>query len=140
MSLLELTLQRRPSFREATIGEVTYANGHLCWTLEDQIRPPGVKIPGRTAIPAGRYQIYRTYSPNFKCFLPIILGVPDFTGIRVHWGNVAAHTDGCVLVGTTVDSATSIGGSVAAFHLFDSVIVQALAEERQIWINILNPK
>ena len=68
-----------------------------CWTLEDVVRP--VKIPGETAIPAGRYDVRLSLSQRFQKLLPEILTVPGFTGIRIHAGNTQADTAGCLLVG-----------------------------------------
>ena len=65
--------------------------------LEDVVRP--VKIPGETAIPAGRYAVRLSLSQRFQKVLPEVLAVPGFTGIRVHGGNGALDTQGCVLVG-----------------------------------------
>ena len=83
---------------EYTIGKL-YIDGHyLCDTLEDTVRN-GVKIAGKTAIPAGTYKVKKTMSPRFKKVLPEILNVPGFTGVRIHAGNLASHTDGCLLLG-----------------------------------------
>jgi hypothetical protein len=57
------------------------------------------KIRGATAIPMGRYSVRISFSPKFQCELPEVLSVPNFTGIRIHPGNTAADTEGCVLVG-----------------------------------------
>lgn len=84
---------------EYTIGKL-YIDGHyFCDTLEDKVRPNGEKIYGKTAIPAGTYKVKMTWSPRFKRYLPEILNVPNFTGVRIHSGNTAAETEGCVLLG-----------------------------------------
>ena len=69
----------------------------VCWTLEDVVRE--VKIPGETAIPAGRYDVRLSLSQRFQKLLPEVLAVPGFTGIRIHAGNTQADTAGCLLVG-----------------------------------------
>lgn len=80
-----------------TIGRM-YLNGeYFCDTLEDAIRP--VKIPNETAIPAGIYKVEVTYSPRFKRNLPLLVDVPNYTGIRIHEGSNKDHTSGCILVG-----------------------------------------
>jgi hypothetical protein len=80
-----------------------------------------VKIPGKTAIPRGIYRVVLDYSVRFQRQMPHILDVPGFEGIRIHSGNTAADTEGCILVGLTKAN-SFIGQSRIAFdRLFDSL-------------------
>ena len=100
MQIIVNRLYRRPTY---TIGKLYIDGSYFCDTLEDtvrDIRPDGTgKIYGKTAIPAGTYRVQMTYSPKFKRKLPLLIDVPNFTGVRIHAGNTAADTDGCVLIG-----------------------------------------
>lgn len=100
---MELQLKRHYKGDKYTIGRL-YINGeYLCDTLEDKVRKiekDGTgKIQGVTAIKAGKYLIQVTYSPKMKRLLPYLVNVPHFEGIRIHAGNTAADTEGCILVG-----------------------------------------
>lgn len=57
------------------------------------------KVYGQTAIPRGTYNCIYTYSSRFKKMLPLIENVTGFTGIRIHSGNTAADSSGCLLIG-----------------------------------------
>lgn len=96
---MKLLLQREPSTKQSTPGKLFIDGQFECHTLEDIVRPRGVKVYGQTAIPAGTYQVVLTMSPRFKRVLPLLLNVPGFEGIRIHPGNKAEETDGCILVG-----------------------------------------
>ena len=82
-----------------TIGRLSIDGKYFCDTLEDTVRAPGVKIPGKTAIPAGKYKIKLTESLRFKKLMPRLENVPGFTGVLIHSGNTAEDTRGCILVG-----------------------------------------
>jgi len=94
---MHLRVIREPSTAAATLGILLIDGVFACWTLEDVVRE--VKIPGETAIPAGRYDVRLSLSQRFQKVLPEVLAVPGFTGIRIHAGNTQADTHGCVLVG-----------------------------------------
>lgn len=98
----------------STIGKLIFDHNVVAYTLEDCVRPEGVKIPGKTAIPAGHYPIVVDYSPHFKRKVPHILNVPNFDGIRVHGGTTPADTDGC---------------PIAAYNKIDDQTVQGTAEQ-----------
>lgn len=94
---MELHLKRRYLGPDYTIGSLLVDGRYFCDTLEDTVRP--AKVPGRTAIPAGRYKVVVNRSPRFGRDLPRLLDVPGFEGILIHRGNTAADTSGCILVG-----------------------------------------
>lgn len=95
---------RRIALKEGyTIGKMYLQGEYFCDTLEDAVRKLGLhgecKVAGRTAIPSGKYAVQVTRSPRFKRFMPILLNVPFFCGVRIHAGNTARDTEGCILVG-----------------------------------------
>lgn len=97
--MVRIKVDRRYKKEGYTIG-LLYIDGRLwCNTLEDTVRPDGVKIQGQTAIPAGVYSVCLTMSSKFKRSLPLIENVPNFTGVRIHAGNTAEDSSGCILVG-----------------------------------------
>lgn len=110
----------------ACMGRMSIDGAEFCLTLEDPVRDLGAdgsgKIYGKTAIPAGEYKVSIDYSPKFKKDMVHILNVPFFTGIRIHSGNDADDTLGCILVGQSVDAPGHIrGGSNAMPILFDKI-------------------
>ena len=116
---MQLVLERNASDVEATIGKLYIDDVFFCYTLEDVQRD--VKIQNETAIPTGTYKVLITMSPKFKRLLPLLIDVPGFDGIRIHPGNTAKDTDGCILVG---DSFTRdfVTNSVTTFNkLFDKI-------------------
>ena len=104
-----ITLDRAWKRKGYTISRL-YINGELfCNALEDEDR--GLrqdmttneikkrKVYGATAIPSGSYECVNTYSNRFKKNLPLLKDVPGFDGIRIHSGNTANDTEGCILPG-----------------------------------------
>ncbi|NVN99294.1 MAG: hypothetical protein HXX17_08220 [Geobacteraceae bacterium] len=116
-----------------TIGELMVDGEHECWTLEDVVRPDGVKVYGETAIPFGTYPVVVTFSNRFQRDLPLVQNVPGFDGIRIHPGNTAADTHGCLLVGTG-RTATSVTESRLAFNALFAKIGDAFRRGETITI------
>ena len=83
---MRLILKRLYLKTDYTIGKLYMDGKYFCDTLEDQVRDltKERKIPGRTAIPAGVYEIVVNVSPRFKRKLPRLLDVPGFDGILIH--------------------------------------------------------
>jgi len=117
-----------------------YVNGIFeCFTMEDTVREPGVKIPGKTAIPAGKYQLALDMSVRFNRMMPHILNVPGFEGIRIHAGNTAVDTEGCILVGRErQDGGRVITYSRATFEILFSKLF--MCNDKECWIEIRNPE
>lgn len=132
---MEILVKRHPSAKGATIGELFVDGVRECYTLEDEVREPDSsigrpmaswdiivkwvlswKIQNVTAIPRGRYPVTITHSPHFGCDLPLLSNVPGYTAVRIHWGNKAADTDGCILVGLITEG-NLIYNSKAAFGM-----------------------
>jgi hypothetical protein len=141
---VNLTLIRRPSKGGATIGELFLNGAHECFTLEDVTRESlAAKVYGETAIPPfigeppKKYRIAMTQSPRFKRVLPLLLDVPGFSGVRIHAGNKAEHTDGCILVGEEAYENT-IGRSKEALLELMAAIDAAIDSGEQVWIEIKN--
>lgn len=110
---MKIRLERRTLTDKSTIGMLFVDDRLECYTLEDVVRPE--KIAGVTAIPAGTYKVIINQSARFKRLLPLLIDVPGYAGIRIHPGNKAEDTEGCILVGDTVAN-NFIGSSVIAFN------------------------
>jgi hypothetical protein len=95
---LEIRVVRKHFTPESTIGDLLIDEAFHCHTLEDVVRT-GAKVFGQTAIPAGRYEVVMSMSNRFKKVMPELKNVPGFAGVRIHKGNTAANTEGCLLVG-----------------------------------------
>lgn len=141
---MKLDLERVQCTPDATIGSLSIDGAWVCWTCEDAVREvPGQpvatwKVPGKTAIPAGTYDIDVTQSQRFGRPLPLLLAVPGFTGIRIHPGNTAADTEGCILPGLT-RAGQSVGLSRRAFDQIFVPIRDALARRERVTIRIWRP-
>jgi hypothetical protein len=97
----------------STIGELYIDGVFQCYTLEDIERD--VKIKSETAIAKGKYKVMITMSNRFKRYMPLLLNVPNFQGVRIHAGNTNHDTEGCILVGQT-RSKDFIGQSRKAYE------------------------
>lgn len=116
-----------------TIGHL-YVDGYFfADTLEDRVRNLATdkKVPGETAIPAGTYRLILSESKRFKRILPEILGVPGFTGVRIHAGNTAADSAGCVLIGKN-----TAPGMLTESRAYMARLMGQLYGKRDMWIKI----
>lgn len=108
---MELLLVRKRFSENATIGDLFVDGEFNCYILEDKDRGlyrdqpiqkiQSEKIYGKTAIPSGKYEVVNSYSNRFKKYLPQLLNVPGFEGIRIHPGNTEKDSLGCLITGTS---------------------------------------
>ena len=151
---MELILVRIAKRKAYTIGRLSirrqvideYLSGtedqYFCDTLEPTWRDyqhGAYKIKGKSAIPEGRYAVVISWSPKFKAWLPILLGGPEFNkqwqGIRIHAGNTAEDTEGCILVGKN-KLVGQVVDSRIWLHRLKQKIVEAKGRGEPVWITI----
>ena len=151
---MELILKRIAKRKTYTIGRLyireqvmdEYLPGtedkYFCDTLEPTWRDyehGAYKVKGRSAIPEGRYAVVISYSPKFKQWLPILLGGPEFNkqwqGIRIHAGNTAKDTEGCILVGRN-QRVGEVLDSRKWLNKLKQKIVEAKDRGEAVWLTI----
>lgn len=134
---MELKLLRKYSKPSYTIGHLYIDGKYFCDTLEDTVRDlvKEKKVKGRTAIPAGRYRVILNWSQRFGKPLPLLLDVPHFEGIRIHAGNTAKDTEGCILVGRNTQPGTLTESKVTMQDLMQ-LLTSANNRGEEIWITV----
>ena len=131
-----MTLTRTTRRRGYTEGVLTDENGkRLADTLEPQWRALDKgekKVAGKTAIPEGTYDVVVTKSPRFGTYLPLLVGVAGFEGIRMHAGNNAEYdSEGCILLGERNGPGSIINSRVTVRR-----VTGMLMKERKVSITI----
>ena len=147
---MELILNRIAKRKTYTIGRLSileevideYSTGtaarYFCDTLEPTWRDyqnGAYKVKGRSAIPEGRYAVVISYSPKMQQWLPILLGVPKFSGIRIHAGNCSEDTEGCILVGKNREVGKVLDSRIW-LHRLKQKIVEAKGRGEAVWITV----
>ena len=121
---MELKLKRTKLEDTYTLGELFIDNKFFCYTVEDTDRDINKdgdlddtgegKVYGETAIPYGTYKVILSVSNRFKKLMPEVLNVKGFAGIRIHSGNTALDSHGCIIVGD-VRTPNGVASSKMAF-------------------------
>ena len=124
---MHILVEREPTKNGTTLGKL-YLNGKFfCDTLEDEIREiPNMdvavwKIYGKTAIPAGMYEVTLDDSPRFGPDTLTVNGVHGFDKIRIHAGNTQEDTHGCLLVGVRLNDVTITQSRLTLQHLKEAL-------------------
>jgi hypothetical protein len=136
---MELKLIRSVFTENNTWGKI-YLNGNFfAYTCEDTCRDlqsdGSGKIKGKTAIACGRYEVVLSYSNRFRRLLPQLLRVKWFEAIRIHGGNTAADSEGCILIGKNGDLKTRIWNCATKVNQLINGM-KAIKDKEKIWIEI----
>ena len=134
---MKLVLIRHARRADYTIGRLEDENGKkICDTLEPtwrDYRGGELKIPKKSAIPEGSYRVVVTKSRRFQKYLPLLVGVPGFEGVRIHAGNTSRDTEGCILVGQNIQV-----GKVLWSRITLEKLMKLIENEKEIYIIIKN--
>ena len=134
---MKLILTRIARKAEYTIGRLEDENGkRICDTLEPTWRDykgGEMKIPKKSAIPEGSYRVVVTKSQRFRKYLPLLVGVPGFEGVRIHAGNTSRDTEGCILVGQNLQV-----GKVLWSRITLERLMRLIENEKEIYLTIKN--
>ena len=141
MDIMILTLKRIAFRYSYTIGKLYVDGVYVCDTIEDMDRGlddsmnedeiKARKVYGETAIPYGTYKVSITYSPKYKKMMPLIENVKGFSGIRIHSGNTAKDSLGCIIVGKNKKVGMVLDSRETYNRLFDII-----KDEKNITIKI----
>lgn len=145
---MDIEVIRKYLGKDYTVGDLYIDGEWFCNTIEDTVRTlpstcpytiknipcrcPG-KIAGKTAIPTGTYKLIVDYSTRFNRFLPSILNVPHFLGIRIHNGVDQNNSSGCIIVGIN-----SIKGQVTNSTFYMNKLTNLLKSSKDNTITISN--
>lgn len=106
--------------KDAVLGKLLVDGNVVCDTLENLA----------TLIPCGTYKLSVCDSPKFKRKLALVYNddVPATRGIRIHAGNSAASSRGCILVGfgrinDTISHSKAAEAAVTALAQTDKTLI-----------------
>jgi hypothetical protein len=83
-------------------------------------------------IPTGTYKIVLVWSNKFQRELPELLNVPKRAAIRIHRGNSAKDTQGCILVGNS-----NKVGWISNSTKYEQKIVELIKQYKECWITVV---
>lgn len=134
---MKLVLIRHARRADYTIGRLEDENG---MKISDTLEPTWrnykggeMKIPKKSAIPEGSYRVVVTKSRRFQKYLPLLVGVPGFEGVRIHAGNTSRDTEGCILVGQNLQV-----GKVLWSRITLEKLMKLIENEKEIYLTIKN--
>jgi len=140
----EINIVRNDRQTERSFGIFEYDRTSI-FSLEDTDRNlkqdmplagiKAIKVPGKTAIPYGRYEVGISYSNRFKKLMPIVFDVPGFSGIRIHSGNTEDDTEGCPLVGLSRSTNTVLQSRIAYSRFFEWL--EKTLKTEKVYLNVV---
>lgn len=132
---MKLLLKRVALRDKYTIGKLFIDGVYFCDVIEDKVIDldksgkfdgKEKKVYGESAIPYGIYKVVITLSARFKRFLPQILDVSHFDGIRIHSGNTAQDSHGCLIVGENKEV-----GRVINSRIYEKKLIEKLRSAKE---------
>jgi len=144
--MIKLTMQREKSVKDATLSKLYHNGAYICDVLEDVVREKkglsvlSWKIKGVTAIPAGTYEIVLETSGRFGPNTMTLKNVPGYGYIRCHSGNLAIHTEGCLLFGMRAGPALISDSIKNVKKVFSLLWTEAFSKGEKVCIEILPAK
>ena len=140
---MRLTLIRKWNKKDYCIGDLYIDGVWFCNVLEDTDRGlkdemseeeiKKLKVKGETAIPTGIYHVYITWSPKYNKPMPLIEGVKGYSGIRIHSGNTAKDTEGCLIVGKNKE----VGKVLESRKMYNALFKRLQQTNERIIIDIM---
>ena len=132
---MKLTLTRIAKQSDYTVGRLADEKGkRICDTMEPTWRDykgGEKKVKGRSAVPESTYRMVVTKSPRFGRYLPLLVGVPGFEGVRIHSGNTSRDTEGCILVGDNLQV-----GRLLWSRLNLEKLMRIIGNEKELFLTI----
>jgi len=142
---MEIKLIRKYYRTKYTIGRL-YVNNRF---FSDCLEPPSLhltersalgtiliaKYKGYRAIPTGRYRILITRSRRFGRWLPLLMNVKGFEGIRIHPGNKPEDTRGCILLGFNRRKGYVLDSTRCVLTLV-KMMTEAIAKGEKVFVTI----
>jgi len=140
---MRLTLKRIAFKPTYTIGKLYIDGVWFCDVIEDVDRMLDDSMSEEeilakkkyceTAIPSGIYTVSITYSPKYKKMMPLINNVKGFSGIRIHSGNTAKDSCGCLIVGKN----TKVGMVTDSRNTYNALYKRLVQCKGKIIIDIM---
>lgn len=140
---MKLKLIRLIKEEDHTLGMLFIDGKYFCDIIEDKDRGlyqymnvgeiSRLKVMHQTAIPYGTYKVRISMSPKYKKEMPEIMNVPGYTGVRIHSGNTAEDSSGCLIVGEK----NGPGNKVINSRVTYDKLMQILKEQDNIELEII---
>lgn len=137
---MEIKVVRSVHNDTSTLGKMFINDEFYAYTCEDTVRNLGgdtsKKIKDQTAIDAGRYEVVLSFSEHFQKYLPLLLNVSCFEGVRIHGGNTAEDSRGCILIGANSDMKSTISNCASKVANLVAIL-KGVEKTEKIWIEIV---
>lgn len=103
------------------------------------------KVPGKTAIPYGRYRVTlawsprlhgRAYAQKYGGKFPLLNDVPGWSGVLIHPFNYGHESQGCVAVGERCQPGKIIRATRAYKDLMDYYLMPAFERGQEVYLTV----